>query len=407
MGEDLTLNEYEKQRLENIRRNEEILRQLNIPELVHKKPTQPTRQSLRIRGFTPDGVEAKRKAEQDEKRREGEKRVRMMGDLDLNSIRSDMTSVDDTNDFVDIISNLTKSNLNEDRESISDDNIDYSCIAGGAEGFKAVRMAYKSLAIGEKWSSVKVTPERIYCIAIHPAKEKVLVAAGDKIGWLGFWDVKESIKSEDEDEEDEPRTYLFKAHTKTITSTMYSPTNFNNLYTCSYDGSIRSFDFNHAKFVEAFAYSESRNDYFLSSMDMDPNGQIIYFSTNNGKFGIKDIREPIDTFTEYKLLEHKIGCISINKIQPQYLATSSLDRTLRLWDIRKLNAETSTEIQKIQFSNAVTSAYWSPNGNQIVSSSFDDTVKVYDFDEESNLKIRHQIPHNNRTGRQVCIYEFF
>ncbi|CAG8734532.1 26492_t:CDS:2, partial [Racocetra persica] len=230
MGEDLTLNEYEKQRLENIRRNEEILRQLNIPELAHKKPTQPTRQSLRIRGFTPDGIEAKRKAEQDEKRLEGEKRVRMMGDLDLNSIRSDMTSIDDTNDFVDILSNLTKSNLSEDRKSISDD-IDYSCIAGGVDGFKAVRMACRSLAIGEKWSSVKVTPERIYCIAIHPAKEKVLVAAGDKTGWLGFWDVKESIKSEDEDEEDQPRTYLFQAHTKTITSTMYSPTNSNNLYT--------------------------------------------------------------------------------------------------------------------------------------------------------------------------------
>ncbi|CAG8678884.1 16688_t:CDS:2, partial [Gigaspora rosea] len=66
IGEDSTLNEYERQRLENIRRNEEVLMQLNIPEIVRsvnlKKlkapqkrvykvqwPSEPTRHSLRLR----------------------------------------------------------------------------------------------------------------------------------------------------------------------------------------------------------------------------------------------------------------------------------------------------------------------------------------------------------------------
>ncbi|CAG8751053.1 34013_t:CDS:2 [Gigaspora margarita] len=379
IGEDSTLNEYERQRLENIRRNEEVLRQLDIPEIVRsinlKKlktkrvykvqwPSEPTRHSLRIRGFTPDGAVAKREAEKKEERREREKRVRLKADL----VKSELI-----------------------------------CIPGGVNGFKAVQRIYSSLGIATEWSTVNVTPDRIYCIAVHPSKEKVLVAAGDKNGCLGFWDVRENIKSEYD--EDQPRTYAFQAHTRTITSAMYSPTDSNHLYTCSYDGSIRSFDFNQAKFMDTFIYGEDDDDseYFLSSMDMDPNGQRIYFSTNHGHFGIKDIREPAEKFTEYKLHEDKIGCISINKIHPQYLVTSSRDRTMRLWDIRKLNSE--PEIQQFKYKAAVTSAYWSPNGNQVVSTCFDHILRVFDFNEECDLKLRHQIPHNNKTGRQggqVC-----
>ncbi|CAG8562428.1 6918_t:CDS:2 [Dentiscutata erythropus] len=401
IGEGSILNEYERQRLENIRRNEEILRQLNIPELS-RSPSQPTRQSLRLRGFTPDGADAKREAEKVEKRREREKRVRLMGDLDLNTVRSDMTSIDDTNYFVDLLSKMKR--FSDDESTISDD-IDYSSIAGGADGFKTAQRAYRSLAIRTQWASVKVTPERIYSIAVHPAKEKVLAAAGDRDGWLGFWDVNETVKSEDDDYEDQPRTYMFQAHSAPISSTMYSPTDSNHLYTCSYDGSIRFFDFNQAKFMEAFIYSGTKEpECQLSSMDMDPNGQIIYFSTNGGKFGIKDIREPVEKFTEYELHEHKIGCISINKVLPHYLITASLDRSMRLWDIRKLNSESSIEIQKIRTNNAITSAYWSPNGNQVAISCFDDTVKVYDFDKETYLRQRFQTPHNNRTGRWVTMF---
>ena len=35
----------------------------------------------------------------------------------------------------------------------------------------------------------KVTKERIYSVAVHPSREKVLVCGGDKGGRLGMWDV--------------------------------------------------------------------------------------------------------------------------------------------------------------------------------------------------------------------------
>ena len=35
----------------------------------------------------------------------------------------------------------------------------------------------------------KVMPFRIFSLAIHPTESKLLVAAGDKWGSIGFWDV--------------------------------------------------------------------------------------------------------------------------------------------------------------------------------------------------------------------------
>ena len=37
--------------------------------------------------------------------------------------------------------------------------------------------------------AVKVVPERIYSVAVHPSSEKILACAGDKKGYVGLWDV--------------------------------------------------------------------------------------------------------------------------------------------------------------------------------------------------------------------------
>ncbi|CAG8436608.1 9380_t:CDS:2 [Diversispora eburnea] len=415
-----TLNEYEKQRQENIRRNEEVLRQL-IPDLVgsryrrkpkplkkptKKEPSTPTRKSLRIRGLKPDGPEAKREVEERNKIKEEElkKLVRIEGDVDLNSVRSKATSIDDTNHFIGILSDLTKSMLEFDStvKTVKNEDIDYSSVAGGKEGLTSIRWACRSLSIGQRWPAVKVSSERIYSLAVHPSKDKILVAAGDKVGSLCFWDVKENVELENGDIE--PRTYMFKPHSKSVLVTKYSPIDSNQLFTCSYDGSIRYFDLNSAKFMEAFV---STDEDMLTSMDFNPNGNVIYFSTIDGKFGIKDLREPVKTFEEHFLHDQKIGNISINPIHPNFLVTSSLDRSMRLWDIRNLNPnkpDDQTHIQEFVFSNSVTSAFWSPNGDQIVTTCFDNMVRVFDFNNEMKLKTRVIVPHDNRTGRWVTMF---
>ncbi|CAI2163772.1 11769_t:CDS:2 [Funneliformis geosporum] len=402
------MNEYELQRLENIRKNEEILKQLNIPELVNsfrkpkpkprpkaeKKPTQPMRKSLRLRGVkAEEAPEAKRRAE--EEAIKVEKKARLEGILALHAIRSN-TSIDETNQFIGILSDLS---MVKDSRKESDevkrsqtDEINFDSVPGGKEGLNAIRWRCRSLSLSqtEEWSSVKVTPERIYCVSIHPSKEKILVSAGDKLGSLGFWSVNESNMNEHGN--NECQTFMFEAHTRTITCSKYSPTNSNMLFTCSYDGSIRYFDLNQARFMEAFV----DEDYTYTHIDIDPTGQIIYFATNEGIVGIKDIREPTTVFTGHRLHDKKVGCVSLNPKCPDLMVTASLDRKMRLWDIRKLGSDSN--IQEFTFTNAVTSAFWSPMGDQVASTSYDNFIRVFNYDEERKLKERIQIPHNNQVG---------
>ncbi|CAG8460967.1 9472_t:CDS:2 [Acaulospora colombiana] len=398
-----------------LKNSKSIKEKLNIPVLVPKKkpapkqkprprskppkkePSLPTRKSLRIRGFKPDGSEAKRRAEEEAKAEKVaiEKRARKEGDLDLGSVRSEDMSLDDAKHFLGVLRDLSKTRTESEVEGIKNEDIDYSTVVGGEHGLRSVRRVYRTLIMGQRWTSVNVTPERIYCMAVHPATDKILVAAGDKVGSLGFWDVRDKVKSEDDDE-DEPRTFMFEAHTKTIISIKYLPVDSNQLFTCSYDGSIRFMDLNKAKFVEALV---SRD--LLSCIDFHPNSKVMYFSTNDGKFGIKDLREPVETYEEYSLHDKKIGCISISPTKPELLVTSSLDKSIRLWDVRNLK-DAETLIQEVPFKYSVTSSYWSPNGDQVVSTSFDDTVRVFDLDER-NLKLRLTIPHDNQTGRWVTM----
>ncbi|GES99871.1 WD repeat-containing protein [Rhizophagus clarus] len=405
-------NEYERQRQENIRRNEEILQQLHIPEIVKsfkpvrpkpkprppKVKTEPIRHSLRLRGVKVDSPEAKRRAEEEIVKKE--KRARLEGILALHAIRAERTSIDDTNQFIGILSDISMakdSRKDNDVNKVQTNDINFDSVPGGKEGFRAVRWRCRSLNLKmtEEWSSVKVTPERIYCISVHPSKDKILVSAGDKQGSLGFWDVNEINVNEYGNEE--CRTFMFDAHTKTITWSQYSPTDSNLLFTSSYDGSIRYIDLNQAKSIEAFV----NNEYTYTHFDMDSTGQIIYFSTNEGTVGVKDIRQPITDFNGYDLHDRKVGCISLNPTRPELMVTASLDRTMCLWDIRKLGSD--CKVQDFTFPKSITSAYWSPTGDKVVSTSYDDFIRVFNYNEERKLKECVQIPHNNQVGRWVTM----
>ena len=43
----------------------------------------------------------------------------------------------------------------------------------------------------------KVTPSRVFSMAIHPSNKKLFVAVGGKWGNIGLWDVKDDISPTD------------------------------------------------------------------------------------------------------------------------------------------------------------------------------------------------------------------
>lgn len=223
-------------------------------------------------------------------------------------------------------------------------------------------------------------------IRFHPSDSKLLGIAADTTGHLGFWDV------DGKNDDDEPVVYTYRPHTRTITHLKFHPKNPSKLYTSSYDSTVQCFDMQHAKF-ETVSFAE--NEYDFTHFDMVDD--LFWFCTSDGEVGSRDLRSDSSKAKVHSVRDKKVGCVSAHKTEP-LLALASNDRTMTLWDTRKLKEPLHT----YEHGYAVTSAYWSPQGDRLVSTSYDDLVRIFDLQpNKSELAIQKAIPHNNHTGRWV------
>lgn len=122
----------------------------------------------------------------------------------------------------------------------------------------------------------------------------------------------------------------------------------------------------------------------------------IWFSTSDGEVACVDKRKG-GTPKVYTLREKKIGCIHINPIHQDLLAAGSNDRTATIWDKRKLKKD---PLQSFDHGYSVTSCYWSPNGDILATTSYDDYIRLFELNKDKKeLNLKSAIPHNNHTGR--------
>jgi hypothetical protein len=151
----------------------------------------------------------------------------------------------------------------------------------------------------------------------------------------------------------------------------------------------------------------------------------LLFSTLEGGVGRYDTREPDSKAEMWQCSDKKIGGCHVFPNDPNYFATASLDRTVKIWDLRHMEAPLATHGNRL----SVSAAQWSSTG-KLATTSYDDTVKIYNPDLEGLAGIKakvkaeatepgetgfptdfegvemepeHTIPHNNQTGRWVTI----
>lgn len=275
-------------------------------------------------------------------------------------------------------------------------------------------------------------------MSFHPTESKPLIFAGDKVGNLGILDASQEpqranngVKRENEDEDEEedypdPNMTTMKLHARTISAMHVHPMDPSKLYTASYDSSIRALDLEKSVATEAYAPASLDSDEALSGVDMTPDDpNVLYFTTLNGVFGRHDTRTPGAANSNskngtdlYQLSDKKIGGFSLCPTQPHFLATASLDRTMRLWDLRKLSQRDPTAIGEHVSSLSVSHAAFNSAG-QVATSSYDNSVKIYDFGakgfsswkpghklDDADMKPSKIIRHNCQTGRWVTMYVF-
>jgi WD repeat-containing protein 76 len=241
------------------------------------------------------------------------------------------------------------------------------------------------------------------------------------MGNLGIFDASQTeseIKAEDEEEgnEPEPAITAFKLHSRTISSFVF-PADPNYIYSASYDSSIRKLDLQRGVTEEVYAPSSIDDDEPISWVDVPSTDQsVLYFSTLNGALGRHDIRTPSDTET-WQLSDKKIGGFSIHPLYPHLVATASLDRTLQIWDLRKIAGRGESRQPALlgghTSSLSVSHAAWSAGGH-VATASYDDTIKIHSFPSARSWAVGHTldesameptavIRHNNQTGRWVTI----
>lgn len=452
--ESAQLSEYEIQRQANIAQRDKLLKQLALdassaglgPKSIPKPPNKstnshkkkkpaakkinlPVRTSSRLAGLTADSEIAKRKAEDEyvaAQETARAKRQRVSGDLNLSDVVVAGKEWDKSeNFFVDVVSRGAKPYDRTFGESEVRETTD--------KELRAIREKMNSLELydGFEPTKIKITPERIYSLGFHPTVDKALIFAGDKMGNLGIFDGSQShnstkpedVKSEDQesDEEDkaEPNITSFHLHTRTISSFQFSPLNPSHLYTSSYDSSLRRLDLSKSHSSEIYAPPDSSTDEPLSGVEVDPQSpQLIYFSRLDGYVGRTDTRSPPSATEIFQLSEKKIGGFSLHPGNPHFIATASLDRFMRVWDLRKLSGKTGMQIpalvgeheSKLSVSHAAFNA-----AGQVATASYDDTIKIHTFDNmgswsagrklsDKDMAPSATIRHNNQTGRWVTMY---
>ncbi|KXT01687.1 hypothetical protein AC578_2744 [Pseudocercospora eumusae] len=446
------VSEYERARQEKIAKNQALLQQLQLdaqhvgvgPKSRPKpastagqkrkrevkkeiKDEGPRRTSSRLKGIVADSEVARQKQEEENQafqQAQIAKRQRVSDDINLHDAIVNGTNWNRAGNWLSIVGPANPGERTFSEQDIKDTS---------DKELKALRERMSGLGLweGAEPNRIKITPERIYALGFHPTEEKALVFAGDKLGSLGLFDASqttpEKIKQEaddadedgDVDDEIEPAITTFKIHTRTISAFQFAPHDHNALYSASYDSSIRKLDLQKGVAVEAYAPEDKGEDAPISGVQishLDPN--MLHFTTLDGQFGMKDMRNPTHQTVELiQLSEKKIGGFSLHPAHPHLLATASLDRTLKLWDLRKITGKASNRAPHLigEHLSKLSVSHAAFNGaGQVATASYDYTVKIYDFSESGDWKAGYSltdneinpatvIPHNNQTGRWVTI----
>lgn len=446
------VSDLERMRQASLARNKALLEQLQlsefgnqmVDEVARKKSSKPTIQKKkkprRPKSSTPDGdissVEPRRRSKRiaghaaeydsvkkeqelnDLAQREAEEREkdRMQGEMKLN----DIMKKGDWESALNVLSDIGKVSQGDYFNLIKREESGDSSISKAREELMGLNLYEQFDPTG-----IKLTQERIISMNFHPSFNRKIIMAGDKVGQFGLWVVDENTP---EEEDEEPKIYSFKVHSRAIAKILTDLSDTSKTYTCSYDGSIRCVDLHSNNSSEVFVFDEDiRNPIGISDLAMSGQPNILYYTTLEGQFGIHDVREKNDFNNRkiYRMHDKKIGGFAVNPRISHQCVTASLDRTFKVWDLRythKFKSELTghRETQPHCYGEyhsrlSVSCADWNLDGN-IVVNGYDDTINVFDLNSvqmldtwdnktkyDDPLKPKVRLKHNCQTGRWVSI----
>ncbi|KAM3663625.1 WD repeat-containing protein 76 [Ammospiza maritima maritima] len=235
----------------------------------------------------------------------------------------------------------------------------------------------------------KVVKSRVCSMAIHPSESTILVAAGDKLGHVGLWNVSCGT---------EEGAHTFIPHNFHVSCMHFSPCNPAHLLSLSND-TLRCGDVTRAVFDEI-----CRSEEEFSCFDfLEENACTAIVSCWDGPVAVVDRRTPgVSPELSVDIGFRRTRTVHVHPVNKQYfLAAGSVD--VCVFDVRYLrNTKENKPLSSLTgHTKSVASAYFSPvTGSRVVTVCADDRLRVYDTTSlSSTVTLLSSIRHNNNTGR--------
>ncbi|KAK7347563.1 hypothetical protein VNO80_22098 [Phaseolus coccineus] len=382
------LTDYELKRLENIRRNDEMMAALKL----HSKATQ-------LSNFKRQRVETKSYRVKSEKKPKTETpiviRVRRSlrtrgippdcGGLDGDSVCP--TTPSEEKPPCDV--SLGPLSMASARESAHSDSSFIESLMGMAQhdsvqkGKVVDSLELESLSLDPE-NIARVTSGRITNVTFFPSSSVRMLAVGNKYGNIGFWNVGDN------------EVHLYRPHQAPISGILIQPHCYSKIYTSCYDGLLRLMDAE--KEIFDLVFESDEKIYALSQPTNETN--CLYLAEGSGGLTIWDNRVGKQS-SHWDLHDSRINTIDFNCESPHIVATSSSDATACTWDLRYINNNNLTALRTFTHKRSVQSAYFSPSGGSLATTSLDNTIGIY---SGVNYEDATLISHFNQTGRWLSTF---
>ncbi|XP_024911338.1 WD repeat-containing protein 76 [Cynoglossus semilaevis] len=236
----------------------------------------------------------------------------------------------------------------------------------------------------------KVVKDRVFSLAFHPCSSSLLVAAGDKWGKLGLWNVGGAWGDDG--------VLLFEPHTRPVGCVAFSRAQATQLLSLSYDGSMRCMDVEKAVFDDVYDVEDGLKTFDFMSHDCST----LVVGNWFGEVSMVDRRTPGNSHESLHSLDTKgLRCVSVHPVQKQFFAVAET-RVVSIYDSRCLKKVHPKPVSQLHgHSLSISSAYFSPNtGNRLITSCMDDHIRIFDTSAmTTNSPLVSKIRHNMQTGR--------
>ncbi|KAK1395913.1 DROUGHT SENSITIVE 1 [Heracleum sosnowskyi] len=356
------VNKYEEQRLANIKQNANMLAALKIHSTITqlndlskrhkrkytKKPRNDShvvRTSLRCRGIAPQEIPTKTpKIRQSPISSVLEPGAVKMRDAFVNSSGLDNCK---------LIERILGVSKNSYVGYSTDNALEVTEKGDNSTALDSLRLGPQKIA--------RFFQGKIFSLRFFPSNDKRMIVVGGDYGNLGFWDV-DSV-------DDGDRMYVYRPHSGPVSGIVFQHFSTSKIFTSSYDGCIRLMDVERETFDLAY-----HGDHSICSLSQRPNNvKSLYFGEGQGKVNVWDETSGKSS-SLWSLHEGRINSIDFNAHNTNIMATSSSDRTACIWDLRKVNVNKPEPISTVNHKRAVHSAFFSPSGSLLATTSFDHTV---------------------------------